>query len=631
MTMPPLRLRFVLGALGVLAVLTLLVFDANWARPLLVQYLHHTSQRTLQIDDLQLRLDARWRPVVRLRGVRIANAPWAGPAPLIVAREASFTFAWAHLLDRVRVVTEMRLVDAEVDLERQADGLRNWRLTRPDDRGPARIRVMRLVAERTQLRVVHQGVQLVLQARSSPLPTTAGQGDGFTQRVDFSGTLRGAPFEGHALSGPQIHLYDTGEPFALRGDVQAGTTRLTLDGRITDLLQLAALDARVSVRGETLAALKPFMPRPPWPVSKPYRFEGTLAKEGPTWTAREASLHLGHSELAGSATYTRRAQRNVIEARVDSRALHLDDLPRQPEGHGASAPPSAPARPTTRVLPQTPVPLDGLRELDGHVVLQVASLHLAPRPASRGADAREVKAEASLDQGRLTVALQQAQVAGGTLRGHFTLDAGAAGHADANPPAVRLELQAQGLKLDDLWPPLAPTLGSGPGVEGPVLQGRATLSGGGPSLAAWLGSASGRVDLGLAGGSLSRKLDARLGLSLPRMLGALFAGDQPVPIRCGAASIVFEHGVGRSRSLVLATTRTLVEGQASVHLGDESWAVLLTPQPQGAAPLVLPASIVAQGTFRRFDYGLSARRQPQTAASGDCTRPCAAASASGCG
>ena len=73
----------------------------------------------IRVDDLQIRLDAAWQPVVRLRGVHVANAPWAGPRPFAVAEEVSFTFAWAHLLSRPRVVTELHLVGADIDLQRE--------------------------------------------------------------------------------------------------------------------------------------------------------------------------------------------------------------------------------------------------------------------------------------------------------------------------------------------------------------------------------------------------------------------------------------------------------------------------------------------------------------------------------
>ncbi|MBC7956197.1 MAG: AsmA family protein, partial [Cytophagales bacterium] len=146
-------------ALGTLASLLLLaaVFDWNWFRPALERHLSETSRRTVRVADLHISLNGALQPVVRLRGVDVHNAPWASARPFAVAGEVRLTFSWASLFQDVRLITQMELVDADISLERQADGLRNWRLTRPDDRGPARMRVLSLQTLRSQIHVVHQG------------------------------------------------------------------------------------------------------------------------------------------------------------------------------------------------------------------------------------------------------------------------------------------------------------------------------------------------------------------------------------------------------------------------------------------------------------------------------------------
>ena len=231
-----------LGALALL-VLLLALFDWNWLRPPLERYLSHTSGRSVRAADLHLSLDAALRPVVRLRGVRIDNAPWADTkAPFAVAGEARFTFSWPSLLQDVRVVTHLVLVDADIDLQRQADGLRNWRLTRPDDRGPPRMQVLSLEPHNSRLRVVHQGIGLVLQTAATPLAAPEGP---LTQRIRFSGRWHEAPIEGEALTGPVLSLQRTGRFFPLRGQVQSGPAVLQLDGEVADLIKLGGVNAQL--------------------------------------------------------------------------------------------------------------------------------------------------------------------------------------------------------------------------------------------------------------------------------------------------------------------------------------------------------------------------------------------------
>ena len=601
MNPPPRHLAALLGASGVLLLLALLVADWNWARPAVVRYLEHKSKREVQVDDLQIRLDADWQPVVRLRNLRVANAPWAsGDRPFITAREASFTFDWATLLADVRVMRKMHLVEADIDLQRQPDGLRNWRLTRPDDRGGARMRIRRLQADSSRLTLAHRGLGLALEARSTPL---AQPHDGRTQQIVFKGRLGGADWSGQTEAGPVLSMIDTGERFPLRGEARSGTTTVAVQGHVADLMQLSAVDARVQLQGDTLAQLQAFLPRGEWPASRPYRFDGQLVREGSSWAAHGAKLTLGRSDLAGDARYTsarsQREGRASLQATVKSERLRLEDLPSRhgtPLFAAGGPPPSA----ATRVLPQRELPLDTLRSLDGRVSLQIGRLEAPKWPV-----AHDLKAIATLDGGDVQIQLQQGELAGGQWQGRFALD------TRGKAPEAALQLKARGVKLSQLWPALSRQ----PDVQWPAVDGSLKLTTLGPTLASWWRGIDGQLDLSFAGGSVPRKLDARLGLHAGRMLSTLVGGDKPVPIRCGAVSLAFAGGVGRTRQLVLETERTQVQGIGSVHLADESWALVLTPQSHGGT---LPASIVAQGTFRGLKVELAQRAPVPPWAAGRC-------------
>jgi uncharacterized protein involved in outer membrane biogenesis len=613
MSPPPRHLAAVLAALGVVAVLSLLAADGNWARPAVVRYLEHTSKREVQLDDLQIRLDADWQPVVRLRGLRVANAPWAtGNRPFIVAREANFTFEWATLFSRPRVMREMHLVDADIDLQRQADGLRNWRLTRPDDRGPGRMRIQRVRAERSHLTLAHRGLGLTFEARSAPLPKADGPHSLYAQRIHFRGHHGGAEWGGQADVGPVLSMVDTGERFVLRGEAQSGDTVLALHGEIADLMRVSAVDAQVQLQGGSLARLQPFLPRTRWPASRPYRFDGRLVREGSAWVAQAAQLRLGRSDLAGQARYTpARAQRSgraSLQATLTSELLRLEDLPSRPDRSGPSREPaseSAGPASATRVLPQRELPLASLHRLDGRISLRAARFEAPKWPA-----ALQVHATATLDQGHAKVELQQGQLGGGQWQGHFALDGRG---SQAGGAHATLQLKARGVQLPQLWPQLARQAD----VQWPAVTGELKLTTRGPTLASWWRGLDGQIDLHVSGGSLPKKLDARLGLHAGRMLSALVSGDQPVPIRCGAVSLAFKGGVGRTRELVLETERTQVRGIGSVHLAEESWALVLTPPAHGS---VLPASITARGSFRALKVELAQREPVPATAGGRCSK-----------
>ena len=103
-----------------------LAFDWNWLRPLIQHHVMARSGRSVQFDDLKVHFRNGLDPTFELRGLVIQNAPWASTrAPLIRAGRLAATVSWRTLGSDLKIVDRIELEDAQVDMERQADGLRN--------------------------------------------------------------------------------------------------------------------------------------------------------------------------------------------------------------------------------------------------------------------------------------------------------------------------------------------------------------------------------------------------------------------------------------------------------------------------------------------------------------------------
>ena len=140
--------------------------------------------------------------------------------------------------------------------------LRNWRLTHPEDRGPGKVIVKLLQAQRSSIRLRHDGLGLVLHAATTPAdapPAAGSDGHRLAQRIDFDGTLHGAAFEGSAQAAETITLQHTGRAFPLRGHVAGGGGRLEFEGAAADLLRGVTLDVGVHAGGGSLAGLGAFV------------------------------------------------------------------------------------------------------------------------------------------------------------------------------------------------------------------------------------------------------------------------------------------------------------------------------------------------------------------------------------
>jgi uncharacterized protein involved in outer membrane biogenesis len=110
--------------------------------------------------------------------------------------------------------------------------------------------------------------------------------------------------------------------------------------------------------------------------------------------------------------------------------------------------------------------------------------------------------------------------------------------------------------------------------------------------------ASGSVTLALAdGASVSRRLDAKLGLNGGEWLRTLLDKSARVPVQCASATLALAHGVATARRFVFETPGTALALHGSLDLADESLDATLTPARKKLALLALDKSIHAEGSW----------------------------------
>jgi uncharacterized protein involved in outer membrane biogenesis len=570
-------------AVGLL-VFMLTLFDWNWVRPGIESYLSRTSQRRVHFDDLQVRFSKTLAPTVRLRGVEIENAPWAGPGPFARVGEVRFVFSTLRtLFDDLSVVSHLVLIDAEVDMERQADGLRNWRLRNPDYKGPGKYKVLRLEARNSRIRFVNREVDLEMEASSQGAPPEpeGTAGPPLPNRIRFSGRLKGTPFSGDLLTAWEMSLQETGEFFPLRGAGGADGARLELDGRIADFFRMGALQAYARISGNSLSGLSPFV-RMKLPDTPGYQAAGYVQIDQSQYALKDFYGKLGASDLTGAASVSRNAPRPHWNAQLRSTQLRWADL----RGLAVSSAPGQAAQ--GRVFSRQPWNLQRLNTDDAELRLEVARFSLPDMPALQS-----LSASARLRDGVLSVTPLDLGLAGGHLRGEVALD------ARQGPPALRVDLKGRGMRVEQLaarYP--------GANARG-TLDLHAQLRARGVSPAALFGSLSGPLHVALSQGSISNLLDAKLGLNGGRVLWLKLAGDREIALRCGALDMNFSDGVGRAHSLVLDSEQTRVNGSATLDLRNERFEVLLRPQPKQGRVFALGSAIHASGSFRQAQYEIA--------------------------
>jgi len=482
--------------------------------------------------------------------------------------------------------------------------LRNWRLTNPDYRGPGRYKVMALQADRASVRFRHEGADLDLRARASPIEAVSADAkSALLTRVEIEGEWRRLPFKVSAATGPSLTFLETGRTFPLRGFIAAAGARLDVDGELGDIAREPIAVARVALAAPSLAPFAAFIESPRHDP-RAVHIAGAAKAGGGSYDLVVSEARIGATDLAGEIGWKHGEQRSAVRAYLKSDSADLADLRW----------------------------LTALRTVAARAVAPAAIASAASAPGSGPEFGRRIDADLSLAARRLRASalpwLQSAQVEAKLVDGQLSVprfDIGlaqghAAGSASVNmrarPLHADVDLSLRGVRVE-------PLLHEAPAKVrlGGALQGRALLKASGESAEALRDSVSGSLSLSLVNGTISSLLDAEIGLQGGRIVRSLLSGAEPMAIHCAVAALDLSGGSGRIRTLVVDTERTRTVGRGTIDLGRETIDIVLTPEAKQPGLFVLERSIHVHGPLRQPARALIPRAEP----AGETARGCPAA------
>ncbi|MFT3804773.1 MAG: AsmA family protein [Burkholderiaceae bacterium] len=654
--------------LSIVVLAVLAGFDRDRLRPPLERVLSDALGRSVSASHLDLRLI--WPPRVRVENLRIANPEGFDEPTMARIGTLEFTVSPRDAWSRRLVVPSMAIADADVLLERRADGADNWTLPTSSDsasssengddgRAPP-LRIERLSIDRGRIRYrdAATGFDLDLRAdtvdpvpastpaqasasasasapapasasasasasapapapRSTPSPAGDGTGHGdapakdtgadeppLRTRLRFNGHYQRARFDGEAMTGDVLSLQRSGVFFPIRGHLTAGTTRLSVDGRVADIVHLGGVDVRLEMAGQTLGNLYPFLLLP-LPATPPYQLAGRLVFADGQYRLTDLDGRIGSSDIGGEARYTPRTGRPLLEADLHSRQLVMADLgpligvqtkaggeriaydqqttATRPQAQAAERRNNA-----DRVLPAGRFDPERMRAIDADVKLKADKLKLID-----GLPLETLDAALRLDEGRLRLEPFRFGLAGGTVDARALLD----GHQKDLDSTLSIDLSK--LQVARLVPD-SPTIAQGAGT----ITGRLELRGRGNSIADAAAKADGSLAAVIDGGRISNLLDAAAGLNGGKVLTLLLGGDREIRLRCGGVAFDIRNGHGRSTMFVIDTEQTQILGDGQFDLDTERFDLKVSPRPKEAGILSLRTPVHLYGSFRSPDYRL---------------------------
>jgi uncharacterized protein involved in outer membrane biogenesis len=568
-------------AMAVVAAVVVAFFDWNWLRAPISSYVSARLGRAVVIEG-DLRGEFALTPLLTAERVTVANTAW-GSAPVMAAADRVAVRVELMSLLGARVSLPEIAVDRPVLLlERDADGTPNWRFD--GGREVPRIGALDIDAGSAHYLDVAQAVD-VQAAFVSDADAASGE---LPVRFEGAGTIRGSKLTFTGRAATLLALDDDSHPYRVVVDAKSGATHGTFEGTVIPA-RPDNVDGVLALQGRDLAELHPIIPVP-FPWTPPYRMSGTLRHDSGVWSLRDLRGKVGNSDLAGRFDFARRNARTHVDADLVSDKLDYRDLGGlvglppagvAPRVLSAAAQAEAARRArSSRVLPDRPYNLEGLRAVDGTVRLR------GKRFATTRVPLDNLNAVMTFSEGVLKLDPLDFGVAGGHVASRLTLD--------ARGERIRsvADVSVRNVELKDVVPAVKPPAGSAG-----KLGGRAHLTATGNSVAAMLATSNGEVSLIGSGGDASELAVVLTNVDLARAAALLLRGDRNTPIRCAVAGFTAENGVLRTNTLVVDTDVEMITGGGTIDLAREAYDLDLSAQSKRPSLLALRGPIRIDGTF----------------------------------
>jgi uncharacterized protein involved in outer membrane biogenesis len=571
-------LKWIGGAVLVLfvAITLFLTLALNTLRDPIARAVTNATGRELMIQG-DLKPVWSWlHPRIRAERVTFANADWGKADYLLDAGAIEASISLLPLFVGRVVLPEVRLERAQLSLEQDAQGRKNWILQQSREKEESRFFISFLTLDEALLRWEDA-------ARKHSLAVDLSTDETGVQFIAV-GSYAGRPLKAHGHAGHVLAIRDQKTPFPLQGEFIIGSTSARLEGTLTGIVGFKGIDLRFErLAGKSMDELYGIVGLA-FPATSPYTVSGRLHRTDGTWLFEDFAGKVGESDLAGwIRVQTGMGKRPLMQGEVTAKVLDFADL-------GAVVGTHRPRK--EGVLPDMPFSPERWESVDADVKIEAGTIKRPEQlPIERFA-ARIVMRDRVLTLDPLSFG-----IAGGRLAGTVRLD------GNHEPMRGEVKMRVQNLQLAKMFPRIEQTKSSVGDLDGLI-----ELSGNGDSVGKLLASANGKVGVYVDQGRISQFLMELVALDLWDLARIKVRGDKDIDINCAIADFGVKNGVMQANALVFDTSVVNVSGSGSVDLRNERMDITLSPQPKDGSPASLRTHLHLRGTFGQPEIGPDMRR-----------------------
>jgi len=599
-----------------LAVVAIERFDWNRAKPWINQHASAALERKIEIaGDLALSWErpstsiadapTTWRDLIPWPHL-VAHDVHVGNVPSVTSSEptgGSITPDMAHvdqfnfslnplaLLEKKIEIPLLRFDTPVVNLQRRADGTNNWTFKSSDDSSSWHLELQRIIFSKGSIHLI----DAIKHADITVDIDTLNADPNYGVAWQLHGKFNGETVTGSGKAGAVLALQHQMMPYPIAAMLHIGKTVVSVEGTVTKPTDLAAIDARLKLSGQSMAHLYAIsgvvLPETP-PFSTEGHLIGTLGQHNSHWIYENFKGRVGGSDLGGTFDYQSKPVRPLLSGKVESRLLQFVDLAPLigADSNGSKVRRGAAAvQPSNKALPVETFKTDRWASIDADVkfnATQVIWKDTAP--------ISKLTTTFHLQDGVLSFLPLDFSIADGSVSSNITLDA--SGRIDttsgANSIKANMKITARNLKVQQLFP----TIKGLPASIGEI-NGDATLSATGNSIASLLAVSDGEIKAYMPGGTISKLLLEEMGLNLGNIVVTKLFGDEQVKIDCLAADFDVEKGMANTRSFIVDTDAAVIDVSGKINLGQEQIDLTVKPKSKGLRLFSLRAPIYVRGSF----------------------------------
>jgi uncharacterized protein involved in outer membrane biogenesis len=590
----------ILASVIAVIVLVLVFLDWNAMRGPIGRYLSARLHREVRLaGDLSVTLFS-WTPTAVVNDLVIEQPQWEvqsskpGSAAFANVQRLAISLDLSQLLRWRIVLPTVDLERPRLNFLRDAAGRANWDFDEGANKKPFRlppIRHFRIRDGRLDLTDAKRNMMFAGTFSSEETDATGGP-QFFNLRG--KGELNHAPFSAEVKGDPLLNI-EPDRPYAFEGHVRAGATLVDAKGTLNKPFDLGGFKVKTTFAGPDLADLY-YLTGLTLPNTPPYRLSGDLTRDGGTVLFRDFGGTVGMSDLHGVMTVDDSGPRPYLKADLTSQKLNFDDLGPLIGARPALASNASPAQKTAAakaaraVLPDTPLRVERLRQMDADVHYRAAAV------VSRDFPLRGAETQLSLKDGVLKLMPVTFNFVRGTLKGDVVID------ARKDVPASDVDIRLTGLDAGQFFP----ASGGMPALAGQAIA-RAKLHGTGNSIHKAASTADGTVTFVVPHGQVRRTFAELLGVNVASALGLLLTNDtSEVDVRCAVAAFSAKKGIMTLNQFAFDTPVVLASGEGTIDLGRERLDLAITGHPKKPQLVRLRAPITVRGPLDSPSVGVDA-------------------------